>query len=132
MFECLPLNCARHRRRFTHAKHLLTLSFECCKHCVLMCDCFMQRRQKWRATLIFSCSVATASPLHFPLSASPPVRRSLGPPLGVGLNPSLYVCDRTAVPLLLISTYNQAAAVCMGMIRGFLDSLQQRELLNPR
>lgn len=60
--------------------------------------------------------------------------RSLGPPPGVWcvLTRGLYVCDRTAVSVLLILTYNQTTAVCMGMIRGWLDSLQQRELLNPR
>lgn len=58
--------------------------------------------------------------------------RSLGPPPGVWLTRGLCVCDRAAVSVLLILTYNKTTAVCMGMIRGWSDSLQQRELLNPR
>lgn len=58
--------------------------------------------------------------------------RSLGPPPGVWLTRGLCVCDRAAVSVLLILTYNKTTAVCMGMIRGWLDSLQKRELLNPR
>lgn len=120
MFESLPLNRTRHRETLP-TQHVVTLIFE--RHLIVWSSDGKKR------------FVDIPMKRHYGVTAALPIIcfSLLWGLLSVWGSTQVYTSlTATAVPLLLKPTYNEATAECMGMIRGLLDSLQQRELLNPR
>lgn len=133
MFESLPSKCTRYRRNFSNPKRVLSLVYSYVTSAIVLSNDGKKEREMlislWKSW--FPLKRHHSFPTALPIIVFSSCEGSLGPPQ-CGAHPSLYVCDHTAVLLVLIPTYNKATAICMGMIKGLLDSLLQRKLLNPR